>query len=1401
MQDQANELLQVLSRLSEFKTFGDTINFFVGCINEIFPKQEISWHRKLDKDHQNVIPVSSENRKFGYLTLKNNINEDNRFNELIHNAAKVLVLYLERTDQKSAFVNHKEGHQQLDENKKTNKTIKQEDLDFYFANSLDLCCIADTDGYFIKLSNEWESTLGYKIEELLGKKFLDFVHPGDLQATINAVSDLSSQKKVLNFVNRYRKKDGSYCSIEWRSNPHGKLIYATARDITEKIHLEQILLESERRNKFIASLTTDYIFNLSVGEKGDLSFVYATKNFRSIKGRTEEESQDIKKWARIFHPDDYPKVIEFLQKILTDAVQGELECRTQVRGKTRWLHIVAMPGTDEKTGRINSITGAVKDITDRKNVEMQLRYSEEKFSKAFLCTPDAITISSCSTGKYIDVNEVFLRMTGFNRDEIIGKHSTELNLWVNIEQRDIVKETLKNKGHLRDFETKLMIRSGKIKDCLVTGEIIEINQEKCSLFFIHDLTEQKKAEEEIRFNEYKFRSIFENSSVGIALVGLDGKYWMVNQALCMILGYNPDELIDKTFYQFTHPEDLEISGSALQNIIKYEKKEFNFNTRYIHKEGRIIWAEVSISLLHDEENNPLYFITHVKDITERVFAETQIRENEEKFRIAFDNAPTGMSIISAKDYKYLAVNPLLSKMFGYSQEDLLKNSIQLVTHPDDIERSNEWIRKKINNEPCEEDFEKRFIHRDGRIVWGLIRAQWIRNKDGSPLMAVTHILDITKRKLAEEALLASENMMKSIFRVAPVGIGTVNNRIFNEVNDKMCEMSGYKSEELVNKNVRFLYATQEEYDYVGKEKYQQIDEAGTGTTETRWIRKDGLIIDILLSLTPIDSIDKSKGYTFTALDITERKLAERSLLKFQYSFEHAPLAVYWINREGQFIYVNDHACRSLGYSSHELHNMHIWDIDRMYTKEMWVSNWNLYKKFNQQVGSEHIESLYTRKDKSAFPVEVTSRHLWFDKEELHISFVHDITDHKQAELMIRQKNAIIETQNEEYKQLNIALQNAKEHAEESDRLKTAFLQNMSHEIRTPMNAILGFSDLLQSELDDREKIAKYTQIIYQRSNDLLAIINDILDISKIESGLLPVNTEYCNLQELFRELTIFFKEHQIRIDKQNIEFNMIIQCDDAYLDIITDMVKLKQIFINLIGNAFKFTKAGRIEGGCKFDENQKLIFYVSDTGIGIPFDKQDMVFERFVQLNYSLSGSFGGTGLGLPIVKGLLGLLNGRIWLESEEGKGSTFYFTFSYKKANLSHKDPNIIPKKKKYKFSDKTILVVEDDYYNTIFIREVLSLVGFNILHTEYGEEAVKMTIKEHPDLVLMDIRLPDIDGYDAIREIKKYNPAMKVIAQTAFASQLDRQKAIDSGCSDYISKPLNRELLLSKISDQIE
>lgn len=371
---------------------------------------------------------------------------------------------------------------------------------------------------------------------------------------------------------------------------------------------------------------------------------------------------------------------------------------------------------------------------------------------------------------------------------------------------------------------------------------------------------------------------------------------------------------------------------------------------------------------------------------------------------------------------------------------------------------------------------------------------------------------------------------------------------------------------------------------------------------------------------------------------------------------------------------------------------------------------------------------------------------------------------------------------------------AKEKAEESDRLKSSFLANMSHEIRTPMNAIIGFSDFLLNPSLNNEKKLRFTQLIKQRSFDLLHIIEDILDVSKLEVGqMIFKNSEFC----LFQFLTELYEYYN---NKKKAEINLKLRFPENYKAAIinTDNYRLKQVFTNLLDNALKFTNKGRIEFGCNDISNNLITFFVTDTGIGIPPEKQEIVFDRFRQADDALTAmQYGGTGLGLSIVKGLIEQFNGKVWLQSEPNIGSTFYFSMPSQLNNTISYETKKNVQPVNYTWQNKTILIVEDDEANTEYIKELLSYTSVVTFNAYTGKETLQM-VELNPkfDLILMDIQLPDTNGLNLTKTILQKFPTIKIIAQTAYASAQDEQDCINAGCNSYISKPIIRDKLFTII-----
>jgi PAS domain S-box-containing protein len=383
-------------------------------------------------------------------------------------------------------------------------------------------------------------------------------------------------------------------------------------------------------------------------------------------------------------------------------------------------------------------------------------------------------------------------------------------------------------------------------------------------------------------------------------------------------------------------------------------------------------------------------------------------------------------------------------------------------------------------------------------------------------------------------------------------------------------------------------------------------------------------------------------------------------------------------------------------------------------------------------------------------------------------------------------------------QLEFELLQAKTKAEESDKLKTAFLANMSHEIRTPMNGILGFAEMLNDEFLTEANRKKYVEIINNNGKMLMSLIDDIIDFAKIEAGQIKILNQEFSLNTLLTQVQASFLSESLKKDRTNVKLRINKAFSDENSFIQSDPNRLRQILTNLVGNAFKFTKEGYIEFGYKAPEEDMLEFFVRDTGIGIPDDKIGLIFDRFVQADYSRSRKYSGSGLGLAISKGFVELLGGNMWVESKINEGSVFHFTVPFtpsekrSRAEQDQKKP-----KADYNWHDKVFLIAEDDTFSYKLLEGFLKKTNAEILHAEDGKQAVEICKKNDAiDLILMDVQMPDMNGIEATKLIKEFRKNLPVIAQTANAIAEEKQKCYEAGCNDFVTKPINISELFQKI-----
>jgi len=505
--------------------------------------------------------------------------------------------------------------------------------------------------------------------------------------------------------------------------------------------------------------------------------------------------------------------------------------------------------------------------------------------------------------------------------------------------------------------------------------------------------------------------------------------------------------------------------------------------------------------------------------------------------------------------------------------------------------------------------------------------------------------------------------------------------------------------------------------------------------------------------------------------------------RFRNLFEHMSDGILLANPTNeQFVMANKSICRMLGYTKEEILAIGVKDIHPA------TDITRVEEVFQLQLSGKLLSGSdipVKRKDGSVFFADIVSTPITVEGRKLLMGSFRDISERKQSEEELRK---------------------AKIKAEQSDRLKSTFLANMSHEIRTPMNAIVGFSSLLTDPEQNAEDRDKFSHIIQSRSDELMHIINDLLEISRIESGNATVVKERVTLNIIMDEMEEVFRQKMKRSKKLNLSLIFKKELTDDRSSIFTDSYILKHVFSNLIENAIKYTESGYIQFGYHLPENGFITCFVTDTGLGISPENRYIIFEHFRQADSQNPHKYGGTGLGLSICKGSLALLGGEIWVESELGKGSTFLFRIPFEPVSpqIQNKEfPMDKPKSDNlYDWADKQILLVEDEMSNMEFLKVILGRTKAKLFMAFNGSELkVLYPQLDSIDLVLLDVRLPDASGWDLAREIKTIRPGLPIIAQTAYAMSDDLQKSKQAGCDNYISKPINKEKLLVLISKYLQ
>jgi PAS domain S-box-containing protein len=1040
-------------------------------------------------------------------------------------------------------------------------------------------------------------------------------------------------------------------------------------------------------------------------------------------------------------------------------------------------------GIRDENGKIIYSMSSWRDITVRKKAEKELKESEAKFRTFSNISPVGVFVTDVE-GKATYYNDKTNEIIGMPIDEGKGIGWTES---IHPEDREkVLIEWNKSKEAKSKFELTYRFKNKHGKITWVIGQAVPMLNPNGELIgfvgSLFDITSLKQAEKELSNSfkrEQNLANIVRNAPVAIAFAYPNGKIENCNKAFVDLVGYTEEELKKINWNEQLTPSHWnKIEAEALQKLTS-KNDSIQYEKEYIHKNGTIIPIALFVYGNFDKNNKLVNFVGFIVDNTERKQLLKKLQNRNEFIESILEKIPIGFTVTNTKNGEVKFMNRLFENIYGWPKEVLTNNSLffeKLFPEPE--------FREKMKIQAMEDmqsGDSNRMIWNDMKIVTSTGEERYVDAKNifiADSDILISTVQDATKRKQGQIDLQESEIKYRSFFEnsMDSILLTSPNGKILS-ANPATCKMLGYTENEIIQLGRKGLI---DPLDPRVPELISRREKDGKVFGELTLLRKDRTPIQVEFT-SAIFTNAYNQPYTCTIIrDVTERKKAEVA-----YKETVANLKSMIDNRDDS-----------------------IWSIDCNY-------NYIIFNKtYENIINNHHNIKLKKGMDSRKLLTEEVAK-FWIPKFESvfkgeNISFEFSHVLNGETRHFLTSLNPIIEDsiitgasglsiditkQIKTQEQLILA----KLKAEESDRLKTAFLHNISHEIRTPLNAIIGFSSILTKPSLAPNKRLYYSDIITKSSNQLLSIISNIISISSIEAGQEKLNLKNVNVNTICK---LIYEQFSLIANKKNITLKYNTPLPDSEAFILLDETKFFQILSNLLDNAFKFIKQGHVHFGYKL-KNGSLEFFVEDTGIGIDLDMQEIIFLRFRQVETSDSRNYGGSGLGLSISKGYVELHGGKIWLTSKLGKGTVFYFIVPYKTEQQTIKSSSKITTDIEVVNNKPiTILIAEDEDFNFMLIEELLSNSNYKLIRAITGLETVEICKANlNIDLILMDIKMPVMNGYEATKLIKEFRPDLPIIAQTAYSIEKSIDKALSIGCCDYISKPFKKEELISKIMEQTQ
>ncbi|MEG4516107.1 MULTISPECIES: PAS domain S-box protein [unclassified Microcoleus] len=1259
----------------------------------------------------------------------------------------------------------------------------------------------------VQLCNETAAELlGFSMDQMLGKTVSDpALHLVREDGSVMPLEEypvnqvLSTGSSLKNYVLAIKKEINNFVWVlvnaypEFDKNGQIKQVGVTFIDISQRKKVE---LEIQQTRNFLQALLDNLpiaVFVKDAQPKQFGVFQFWNKTSERLFGISAEQA--IGKSGYDFFPTE--QAIFFDQKDREAFEKGKSEdileevIDSHSLGKL-WLHTVKIPIYDEQH-QPQYLLCFSEDITDRKHAEAELRELSEVMKNA------VSGISKVDVqGRYLYVNKAYADVTGYQPEEMIGMswektvHPDELEklvaaYWLMVQEGRV------------EVETKGVRKDGSVfyKQLVMISTYDEQHQFMGHYCFMKDISDRKKAELALEQELLRTKTLFNTSMDGVVVMNRLGKVVEASPSFARMLGYSLEETMNMSVFDW----DAQLTKEELQLFILRDEIVPLFQTRHRRKDGSIYDVEISWDRVELEGEMMNFCIC--RDITERKQAEIDLQISQSRFAGILEIASD--AIISINTNQQITLfNKGAERIFGYAAEEVLGKPLAMLMPSRFAEVHHQHISEYAHKGAYARQMAQRGAifgrRKDGTEFPA--EASISKIEIGGEIIFTTFLRDITarqrseaERQQAEQALRESETRFQAFMNHSPaVAWITDENGVMLYASQTYLNTLELPSEDVIGKSIFELYPAAFAQQYL--DNIQTVVETNELIETIEMAsRRDGTLGEFLVYKFLIPDLPGQMLVGGVAIDVTRQHQAETAL---QLSEERLKLALEasgdglwdWDIETGK-LYVNSYYQEMLGYKPGELvMDVNVWEQMIHPDDKFWV-----FEALHSNLQDSSV--------KYAFDYRVRCKSgewKWIanygkvvaydeDGKPLRMIGTHkDISDRKQKEL---------------------ALQHAMEAAEAANLAKSTFLANMSHELRTPLNVILGFAQVMTHDPSLTPNQKQDLQTIRRSGDHLLSLINDVLDLSKIESGHCTVEQSGLDLIALLHSLRNMLAERATS-KGLNLCFEIAPEVPQFML---VDAQKLRQVLLNLLSNAIKFTDRGSITlqvsieacGTVALSTTRPILqFVVADTGLGIAPIELDTIFDAFVQAQAG-KRSTGGTGLGLTISRKLLELMGGKISVSSTVGQGSTFTFTLPVSPisgVNVTPEENNRLVIGLAAGQRDHRILVVDDQAENRLLMVRLLTQLGLEVKEATNGQQAVQIWQQWQPDLTWMDIRMPVLDGYEATKQIRAMEDGQNsiIIALTAQASQSDRALALAAGCNDYISKPFREQTLFLKMAEYL-